>query len=153
MDTNHACKTTTTSVPLVQDQASALHDLNVGRLRTGPEAAAFFKIGTTTLDRLRYDRRLAYYRIGGSVRFGLWDLLELVSGKLVLPESIVPDVDRVLTKAELARFLGVSQRTVEHLMRDHGLWHRKVGRSVRFLLADILTQLANNFRVVSHIQP
>jgi len=74
-------------------------------------------------------------------------LIEFVSGKPVFPEQIILDTQRTLTKQELARFLGVSSRTVEHLIQTHGLWRRRVGRAVRFLLADVLCQLANDFRV------
>jgi excisionase family DNA binding protein len=52
-----------------------------------------------------------------------------------------------LNKQELAEFFGVSTRTIEHLIQTHGLWRRRVGRSVRFLLADVLIQLAEKFRV------
>lgn len=117
------------------------------RLRTRTEAAQFLKVSVNTLDRLRYQRALAYYRVGGSVRFGPWDLIEFVSGKPVFPEQIILDTQRTLTKQELAAFLGVSTRTVEHLIHTYGLWRRCVGRSVRFLMADVLGQLAASFRV------
>lgn len=117
------------------------------RLRTRAEAAQFLKVSVNTIDRLRYQRALPFYQIGGTVRFGLWDLIEFVSGKPVFPEQIILDTRRTLTKPELAGFLGVSSRTVEHLIQTHGLWRRHVGRTVRFLLADVLIQLAETFRV------
>ena len=92
-------------------------------------------------------RALPFYGIGGSVRFGPWDLLEFISGKPVLPEHIILNTQHTLTKQELAGFLGVSTRTVEQLIGTHGLWRRQVGRTVRFLLADVLMQLAQRFRV------
>ena len=120
------------------------------RLLTRAEAAQFLKVSVNTIDRLRYQRALSYYRLGGSVRFSPWDLLEFVSGKPVFPEQIIEDVRRTLTKAELADFLRVSSRSVEHLVRNRGLWRRRVGRSVRFLLGDVLLQLADQFRVAAH---
>ena len=120
------------------------------RLHTRAEAAQFLKVSVNTVDRLRYQRALSYYRLGGSVRFSPWDLLEFVSGKPVFPEQIIQDVRRTLTKAELADFLRVSSRSVEHLVRNRGLWRRCVGRSVRFLLGDVLLQLADEFRVAAH---
>jgi excisionase family DNA binding protein len=119
------------------------------RLRTRKEAAHFLKVSLNTMDRLRYQRALPFYRIGGSVRFGPWDLIEFVSGKPVFPEQVIRDQQRTLTKTELADFLRVSIRTVEQLILTHGLWRRRVGRTVRFLLADVLHQLANDFRVDS----
>lgn len=120
------------------------------RLLTRREAALFLKVSVNTVDRLRYQRALAYYRLGGSVRFSPWDLLEFMSGKPVIPEQIIQDVRRTLTKAELAGFLRVSTRSVEYLVRNRGLWRRRVGRSVRFLLGDVLLQLADEFRVAAH---
>lgn len=117
------------------------------RRRSRTEAAQFLKVSVNTIDRLRYQRALPYYRIGGTVRFGPWDLIEFVSGKPVFPEQIILDTQRTLTKQELARFLRISSRTVEHLIQTHNLWRRRVGRSVRFLLEDVLCQLANDFRV------
>ena len=117
------------------------------RLRTRTEAAQFLKVSVNTIDRLRYQRALSFYQIGGTVRFGSWDLIEFVSGKPVFPEQIILDAQRTLTKPELAGFLGVSTRTVDHLIQTHDLWRRRVGRSVRFLMVDVLTQLAEKFRV------
>jgi hypothetical protein len=105
-------------------------------------------VSVNTVDRLRYQRALGYYRLGGSVRFAPWDLLEFMSGKPVFPEQIIEDVQRTLTKAELADFLCVSSRSVEHLV-NRVLWRRRVGRSVRFFLADVLLQLAEQFRVAA----
>lgn len=129
------------------DGNSATQAIREPRLRTRVEAAQFLKVSVNTIDRLRYQRVLPYYQIGGIVRFGPWDLIEFVSGKPVFPEQIILDAQRTLTKPELAGFLGASTRTVEHLIRTHGLWRRHVGRRVRFLLADVLVQLAEKFRV------
>jgi excisionase family DNA binding protein len=120
------------------------------RLLTRAEAAQFLKVSVNTIDRLRYQRALPYYRLGGSVRFGPWDLLEFMSGKPVFPEQVIQNVQRTFTKAELADFLRVSTRSVEHLVSNRGLWRRRVGRSVRFLLGDVLLQLADEFRVAAH---
>jgi excisionase family DNA binding protein len=117
------------------------------RLRTRREAAQFLKVSVNTVDRLRYQRALSYYRIGGTVRFGPWDLIEFISGRPVYPEQIITNTQRTLTKQELARFLCVSVRTVEHLIQTHGLWRRCVGRLVRFRVGDVLSQLAISFRV------
>jgi excisionase family DNA binding protein len=130
--------------------ASSRNGLYSARLLTRTEAAQFLKVSVNTVDRLRYQRALAYYRLGGSVRFSPWDLLEYMSGKPVFPEQTIQDVRRTLTKAELADFLRVSSRSVEHLVRNRGLWRRRVGRSVRFLLGDVLLQLADEFRVAPH---
>ena len=126
-----------------------LHTWLEARLKTRNEAAAFLKVSRQTVDRLRYNRRLAYYQIGGSVRFGPWDLHELIGVTPVSPESLVGDVCCVLDKRDLSRFLSVSERTIEHLTGNHGLWHRKVGRCVRFQLRDVLAQLKQVFRVTA----
>ena len=39
------------------------------------------------------------------------------------------------------------RHAVENLIQKHWLWRRRVGRSVRFLMADLMTQLAEDFRV------
>ncbi len=119
------------------------------RLRTRLEAADFLKISLNTIDRLRYQRKLAFYQIGGSIRFGDWDLMEFVTDNLIMPEQLFHDQNRILNKADLARFLNLSTRSVEHLVLDKRLWHRKTGRIVRFHLGDVLRQLANNFRVAA----
>ena len=132
-----------------QSPASPLGSQFAARLLTREEAAQFLKVSVNTVDRLRYQRALGYYRLGGSVRFAPWDLLEFMSGKPVFAEQNVTDVRRTLTKAELADFLHISSRTVEHLV-NRGLWRRRVGRSVRFFLGDVLLQLADEFRVAAH---
>jgi hypothetical protein len=119
------------------------------RLRTRLEAAGFLKISLNTIDRLRYQRKLACYQIGGSIRFCDWDLMEFVTDKLVMPEQLIRDQNRILNKVELARFLNLSTRSVEHLVIEKRLWHRKTGRIVRFHLGDVLIQLATNFRVAA----
>lgn len=118
------------------------------RLLTRVEAARFLKASVNAVDRLRYQRALPYYRLGGTVRFSPWDLLEFVSRNPVFPEQIIQDVRRTLTKPELADFLCISSRSVERLM-DRALWRRQVGRSVRFLLGDVLLQLKDEFRVLA----
>ena len=152
MDRHHACDQPTAVAGHATTEFSKVREPDEFRLRTRAEAAAFLNVSETTIDRLRYQHSLAHYRIGGAVRFGQWDLLEFVSGKLVFPESLIENGQQVLTKADLGRFLGLSQRTVEHLIRNKGFWHRKAGRLVRFLLADVLTQLANDFRVPARSQ-
>jgi excisionase family DNA binding protein len=130
--------------------ASSLGDAPCeARLLTKLAAARFLKVSVNTVDRLRYQRTLPYYRLGGTVRFSPWDLLEFMSGNPVLPEQVLENADRTLTKAELAAFLGLSSRSVEHLVRHHGLWRRQVGRSVRFFLGDVLLQLQDEFRVAA----
>lgn len=147
----HALEPLKTEGPNGNPNTQPLNGWMEARLRTRDEAAAFLKVSRQTVDRLRYGRRLAFYQIGGSVRFGLWDLQESLTGKPVFPESVFADANSVLTKADLGRFLGVSARTVEHLVATRGLWHRKLGRCARFLLGDVLVQLAQEFRVAARI--
>ncbi len=63
------------------------------------------------------------------------------------PDQVVCELNRILTKRELADFLAVSTRTIETLVRKHGLWRRRIGRQVRFSLAEVLTQLMSTYRV------
>jgi excisionase family DNA binding protein len=149
MDNDHALSAEHAVVVYEDQRQCADQPIVEPRLRTRKEAAQFLKVSLNTLDRLRYQRALPFYRIGGSIRFGLWDLIEFVRGKPVFPEQFIPDAQRTLTKRELARFLCVSVRTVEVLNRNRGLWRRHIGRTVRFLLADVLHQLASDFRVDS----
>jgi excisionase family DNA binding protein len=119
------------------------------RLMTRQGAANYLQMSTDTLDRLCRDRKLALYRIGRSIRFARWDLIQFVSGKPVTAEQSLEKVDHVLTKTQLADFLSVSTRTIENLMRDLRFWHRKTGGMVRFHLADVLLQLDKEFRVTA----
>ncbi len=141
------------ATPVVVDKKGESHaltsPLDEPRLCTRKDAAQFLKVSVNTVDRLRYRRALPYYRIGGTVRFGPWDLIEFISGKPVYPEQVIINTRRTLTKQELAQCFRVSSRTVEHLIQTHNLWRRRVGRSVRFLLEDVLCQLASDFRVAA----
>ena len=153
MDVEHALKARVAGVTDANDRGRAPNEAGEARLRTRPEAAEFLRVSLNTIDRLRYQRNLAYYQIGGSVRFGDWDLMEFVTGKVVLPEHVIRDQDRILNKCDLARFLAVATRTVEHLLRNGCLWHRTTGRVVRFRLGDVLIQLMNDFRVPAQASP
>jgi excisionase family DNA binding protein len=150
---NHACGTLPTTAPTTGRTPNIPSDASGPRLMTREEAAGYLKVSRQTLDRLRCQRGLAFYRIGGSVRFGAWDLDEFLTGKHVLPEAVLGDTNRILTKADLARFLAVSERTVEHLTAKHHLWHRKIGRCVRFRMHDVVDQLTQSFRVPSRPRP
>jgi excisionase family DNA binding protein len=113
------------------------------------DAANYLQLSTDTLDRLCHDRKVAFYRIGRSIRFGRWDLLQFVTGTIVTAENILGHMDIVLTKAQLADFLSVSIRTIDNLIRNRSFWHRKTRGIVRFRLADVLMQLDNEFRVAA----
>lgn len=152
MDEKHVCNTGTSVTALEKHAPAIAHPLDTVHLLTRSEAAAFLRLSETTIDRLRYERKLSYYKIGGAVRFGQWDLEEFISGKPVFLETVIPNAHQVLKKVELATFLGLSIRTVEHLILNQGLWHRKTGRLVRFLLSDVLMQLVNNFRVAAQFK-
>jgi|EBPBio282013_DNA_FD.fasta_scaffold13146_3 excisionase family DNA binding protein len=147
MDHEHALQAAKPAIVNKTDDNSANQIICESRLRSRAEAAEFLRVSVNTVDRLRYQRALPFYRIGGTVRFGPWDLIEFVSGKPVFPEQIILDTQRTLTKPEFAGFLGVSTRTVEHLVQTRGLWRRRVGRADRFLLSDVLIQLGEKFRV------
>lgn len=146
MDNNNALRTN--KLDGAQERPPAVQHVRIEpRLITRDDAANYLQSSTDTLDRLCRERKLAFYRIGRSVRFGSWDLIRLVSGKFVAAEEHLGNVDCVLTKVQLADFLSVSTRTVENLIRDHRLWHRKKGGMVRFHLGDVLVQLDKEFRV------
>ena len=146
MDNNNALRTNERGV--VWERAATVKHVKIEpRLLTRNDAANYLQSSTDTLDRLCCERKVAFYRIGRSVRFGLWDLIRLVSGKFVVAEEHLGNVDRVLTKMQLADFLSISTRTIENLIRDHRLWHRKRGGMVRFHLGDVLVQLDKEFRV------
>ena len=119
------------------------------RLITRDEAANYLQLSTDTLDRLRRERKVAFYRIGRSSRFGPWHLFQLASGKSMAAKELLENMDRVLTKAQFADFLSVSTRTIENLTRDRRLWHRKTGGMMRFHLGEALIQLDNEFRVAA----
>lgn len=57
---------------------------------------------------------------------------------------------RSLTGQQHAEPSGVCAHAFEHLIHARSLWRRRVGRSVRFLLGDVLCQLATTFRVQAH---
>lgn len=146
MDNNNALRTNENGA--VWERADTAPQVNVEPcLLTRNDAANYLQSSTDTLDRLCRERKVAFYRIGRSVRFGPWDLIRLVSGKFVVAEEHLGKVDRVLTKVQLADLLSVSTRTIENLIRDHRLWHRKTGGMVRFHLSDVLVQLNKEFRV------
>ena len=132
---------------VVYSSVSKLCGVTEPRLLTTQETAHFLGLSRNTVDRLRHGRQLPYYRIGGSVRFSQWDLSEVVNGRHISPAQVVGELDRVLTKRELARFFVVSTRTIENLIRIHGLWRRRIGRQVRFSLADVLAQFMSTYRV------
>jgi len=146
MDNNNALRSN--ELDAAQERPPAVqHGRIERRLITRDDAAHYLQSSTDTLDRLCRERKVAFYRIGRSVRFGPWDLIRFVSGKFVVAEELLGNVDRVLTKAQLADFLSVSARMIENLIRDHRLWHRKIGGMVRFHLGDVLVQLDKEFRV------
>lgn len=126
--------------------AAAPHDRVGPCLMNRKDAANYLQLSTDTLDRLCRDRKVAFYRIGRSIRFGRWDLLQFVTGKFVNSENILGHKDLVLTKAQLADFLCVSIRTIDNLIRSRSFWHRKTGGAVRFHLSDVLVQLNRQFR-------
>jgi excisionase family DNA binding protein len=128
--------------------AGQLHSIEP-RLMTREGAANYLQMSLDTLDRLCRDRKVAFYRIGRSIRFARWDLMQFLTGKPVTAEQSLENVDCVLTKPQLADFLSVSTRTIENLMRDRRFWHRKTGGVVRFHLPDVLVQLNNEFRVTA----
>jgi len=94
---------------------------------TREDAANYLQMSTDTLDRLCRDRKVSFYRIGRSIRFGRWDLIILVAGKFATAEQILGHIDQVLTKVQLAEFLSVSTRTIDNLISDRRFWHRKNG--------------------------
>ena len=53
---------------------------------------------------------------------------------------------RLLKPAEAARFLAVSERTVKRLTSRGELPHVRVGRSMRFVMADLLAYVASQRR-------
>lgn len=138
---------------VVDSSVSVLCGVTEPRLLTTQETVRFLGLSRNTVDRLRHRRQIPYYQIGGSVRFGQWDLREIVSGRHTSPTQIVGDLDRVLTKKEAAKFLVVSTRTIEQLVRKHGLWRRRIGRTVRFSLVELLTQLTTIYKVPAAIRP
>jgi excisionase family DNA binding protein len=61
-------------------------------------------------------------------------------------QSIDQSSDSLLTKKELAPHLGVGPRTVSEWMRKGRVPFLKIGKTVRFRLADVLEKL-NAYRV------
>jgi len=57
------------------------------------------------------------------------------------PRASIPEADnfypRPMTKAELANFLNVSARTVDNYISSRRIPYIKIGRLVRFRLADV----------------
>ena len=54
--------------------------------------------------------------------------------------------EQLLDKRGIANFLGVSVRTIDQWMADRRLSYFKIGRTVRFRVADVLEHL-KNFKV------
>lgn len=54
---------------------------------------------------------------------------------------------RLVKKTEVALYLSVTPRTVEHMVRDGRIPVIRIGRTVRFRLADILDHLKQNSNV------
>lgn len=50
-------------------------------------------------------------------------------------------IESDITKDELARFLNVSRSLIDRLLATDGLSHLKIGRSVRFMVSDVLKWL------------
>ena len=50
----------------------------------------------------------------------------------------------ILTAEQLADRLGLSQESVRRLTRDGSLPHHRIGASVRYILADVMTHTAVN---------
>lgn len=62
-----------------------------------------------------------------------------------MPDKTEADFDiyvRLLSKKEIARFLGKSPRTIDNLMKSRAIPHVKLGRSVGFRLRDVERALA-----------
>lgn len=58
-----------------------------------------------------------------------------------LRETLDDKFHRLVKKPEVATFLSVTTRTVEHMMADGRIPYIKLGRTVRFRLADILAHV------------
>jgi excisionase family DNA binding protein len=48
------------------------------------------------------------------------------------------DLERLMTKGELADRWRVSEKTIDRHIRNNGLPHIRIGRQIRFRLSDIL---------------
>lgn len=59
----------------------------------------------------------------------------------------IPLEHRLMTKAQVAAYFGITERTVENWMAQRLLPHRKVGRTVRFMFSDLLDALDTRFKV------
>jgi excisionase family DNA binding protein len=55
--------------------------------------------------------------------------------------------DNLMTKKDVAAYLKVSLGTVGTLVRQRGLPHIKLGRSVRFMLSDVENELKRRCRI------
>ncbi len=55
--------------------------------------------------------------------------------------------DRLLKKRELAKRLGISNRTLDSWQRQGKIVHFKIGRSCRYRWPDVIAKLQDNCRV------
>jgi excisionase family DNA binding protein len=55
--------------------------------------------------------------------------------------------DRLLKKRELAKRLGISNRTLDDWQRRGRIVHLKIGRSCRYRWDDVIAKLQEGFRV------
>lgn len=60
----------------------------------------------------------------------------------VLFDNRIENSSRYLTSAELAAILGVSEHTIRSWRKYRVITPKKIGRSVRWLLEDVLKELA-----------
>ena len=61
--------------------------------------------------------------------------------KNIATDAVVRPEEGLLTKREIAFYLRVTPRTIEHMMRDGRLVYLRLGRTVRFHLGDVLEHL------------
>lgn len=52
-----------------------------------------------------------------------------------------PEVEKLMTKRQLAKYLGKSERTIDHWRQKFGLPCLKIGHSVFFRLSDVLRHI------------
>lgn len=64
-----------------------------------------------------------------------------------LPVSESSLSERLLSKAEIAAFFGVTPRTVDAWMRQRRICYFKIGRTVRFRFADVIAHMEARYRV------
>ena len=55
--------------------------------------------------------------------------------------------DRLLKKRELAKRLGISNRTLDDWQRQGRICHLKIGQSCRYRWADVIQKLSDQCRV------